>query len=298
MALIRLMCQFPKKPWSQQPFGNSLTESVKGSASSTNQIFWFFMAIFNPKLHYRPGYVYQSGQQPSHEHNPRVITAPEKRPVMYRLLYISLVVVFILSFFSHSNNILASSSGASISIAETEASPGDIVDVPVTVSGFQGVHVIQLRIAYNSDVLTGISFENMHSSIASAIINPNSIPMTLSWFNNMNGLDLPDGTKLFDLRFEFCQDEASCIPHHYHGEVFFLEDESYIAGPPPNYIEIPLDYHNGAVFDPHADTSTLTIHIAGEGQVLINGDLYTQPYVTNTGTTPEPGGTAWSKLGI
>jgi len=214
-----------------------------------------------------------------------IVPPRKKAQIMYKGLHAALVALFLLACPGHSHNTFASSRGASIHIAEVEASPGDVVDVPVTVSGFQGVHVLQLRINYNSDVLTGIAIDNLHSSIAGAVTNPDSIPMNLNWFNNMIGLDIPDGTKLFDLRFEFCQDDANCIPHNFYGEVFFLEDESYITGPPPTYNLIPLEFYNGAVFDPHADTSTLTIHIAGEGQVMINGDVYSEPYVTNTGNT-------------
>ncbi len=204
---------------------------------------------------------------------------------MYRYLHIFLVAIFLLPGFNNGLFAKATSANAVISIADVEASPGEVVDVPVTASGFQDVYLLQFRMAYNSDVLSGVSIENLHSSISNATTNPNSNPIYVGWYSFMNGLNLPNDTKLFDLRFTFCEDADECAIHNFFAEVSFVESESYIEGPPPVFNPIPVTLENGSVFDPEADFSTLTINISGEGLVMVNGEAYTGPYVTATGST-------------
>lgn len=134
---------------------------------------------------------------------------------MCRATHMVMLVFLLFTGFIHGHATAAATHNAQISIANKEAAPGDIVDVPVTVSGFEDVYVLQLQIAFNDDVLKDASIENLHGSISSATTNPDSNPIVISWFNLINGLNLPDDTKLFDLRFTFCENADDCAIHNF-----------------------------------------------------------------------------------
>ncbi len=168
----------------------------------------------------------------------------------------------------------------SISIETIEAMPGDIVDVAVTATGFASVAAFDCYISFDNHVLDTISLANtvvnLHPALAGAffnVIDGNKVAVT---WNNMSGATIPDGEKLFDLRFIFCNDLYPCALSGTASELKFIESQTHFTT--GDFVEINLEYNNGGIYaaDP---LRALTINQVGEGTVTVNNELYVEPLV-------------------
>jgi hypothetical protein len=171
----------------------------------------------------------------------------------------------------------ADKSTGSLSIANKEAMPGTTVDVPVTVSGFTNVIVMEIHIVFNKHVVTPNReakdfVANFYPSIANAQFDLyNDSTIILTWYN-LNGRTIPDGSKLFDLRLPFCMDGMSCAAHGSASPLTFNLSRTYLVG--TGFVSIPLTLNNGSVYSP-IETFDLIIDKTGNGSVKVNEALYT-----------------------
>jgi len=174
--------------------------------------------------------------------------------------------------------------GATATIAHVAASPGEVVNVPVTVSGFQNFAALQLWITFNGEVLAFEALQNIHPSLStggSFLYNLSEGIIKLSWYNqDIEGASIPDGDKLFDLRFTFCTDALACALNDNASPVYFIEERSFMAD--PVYNRIPLSLYNGSVYSTVVQR-VLSVSWDGDGMVTVGGSPYTEPLLVADG---------------
>ena len=183
----------------------------------------------------------------------------------------------------------ADNRNATVSIADVEASPGEIVNIPVTANGLTDIATLQFTIIFDEDVLSvveGVNIvHNIHPQLfglAQNLIESNTLGV--NWFN-IFGSTIPDGDKLFDIQFQFCVDQVSCASNGSMSELIFIEPTSiYRALPGGGFEFFDVDYSEGSVFS-DVNFYILDISTEGEGDVTVDGNLYTEPLVAPEGTT-------------
>ena len=170
---------------------------------------------------------------------------------------------------------------ARVNIAEIQAYQGDLVDVPLTVTGFQNIGMFQLDMAFNPDVLESVNVVNIHPNLGSITKNLEQDGLIFTNWYNINGASIPDGDKLFDLRFIFCPDSLDCALSENASAIEFIE--STCLARRPDYTEIALNFNHGSVsaIDP---LRSLAINTTGSGEVNVNGTPYTEPLAVPEGT--------------
>ena len=115
-------------------------------------------------------------------------------------------------------------------IPEQEACPGQRVEFPVTVTGFNGIGAVSLTILYNSQVLTEPQFTNTSGviSLGSSLTTPGVI--RLSGFTSAaGGVSLADGATFFTLSFTFQGGVSALAFDHTYSTT------CQYGGPPPGY---------------------------------------------------------------
>ena len=196
--------------------------------------------------------------------------------IIVLLLFFLLVPKGIMAFGHH---------GASLNIQHKEAEPGSIVDVAVTTSGLNDLGAFDCWIHFNEEVLGVISMGNVvvniHPSLTGIMYNViNNNTVALSW-SSVVGVDLPEGEKLFDLRFVFCNELLDCALNETRSFIDFIENQTHFTT--TGLEEIPATYNNGSVYSAVA-LRILTLAIEGNGKVEVNGAEYTEPVVDFEGT--------------
>jgi len=174
----------------------------------------------------------------------------------------------------------AAESSASIVIASVAATPGEVVDISVTATGFASIATLQLWITFNSEVLEYVNVVNFHPNLSGILHNLSEGVIKISWFN-IAGTSIPDGSKLFDLRFVFCKDLLACVANQNASAIAFVEDRSFMTD--PDYNGIPLSFVNGTVYSPDGQRS-LTVRREGSGTVTVDGAPYAGPVIVPDGT--------------
>jgi len=200
-------------------------------------------------------------------------------------------IAFALIAISQGTGLYASNGeSASISIPHQEVLPGTTVDVPVTVTGFTEFNILQIRITFNNNVIdVDMDQDNFVTNIHPLIGNLqfglfNDTTIALSWFRH-DPRTIPDGEKLFDLHLPFCMDEVACALHDNTSLLDFVEEHTFLVRLVNDEMEfIPLTLNNGSVF---AETGNyaLVIHTSGDGQVTVDGSIYTEPLMVEPNTT-------------
>lgn len=170
---------------------------------------------------------------------------------------------------------------AEIEIANVLAEPGDIVEVPVYITGMQGFTTFQLYIDFNSDVLLcnmdGFGVVNIHPVLAPSLqieIEDNYIHVGRFGFT---AIYIPDGAKLFDLRFKYCTLADACAENQYTSALTVQEDNSYFAIFQGGFQMIPVIFVNGSVSTQMFSLSfnisdAASGHIITDAVVNINGE--------------------------
>ncbi len=129
------------------------------------------------------------------------------------------------------------------------AGAGYPVSVPITVTGFNNITAISLRLDYNPNVMTFSGGMNIHPSLSGMIVNDNHVSATLhkviiSW-SNINPVSLTNYSKLVDLVFTYISGTTS---------VTFNNDSN--GGSECEYAD--------AIGNPLIDVPTSTYYINGE----------------------------------
>ncbi len=179
---------------------------------------------------------------------------------------------------------------ASISAEDKVTNPGDTVLVAVTATGFQDIGSFDCHIAFNNNVLdtisTAVTVVNIHPNISGALYNvvhaENNIDKVLLSWSGMASASIPDGEKLFDLQFIFCDELYSCALDGTSASLNFIESATHFTT--GDFVELPLDYHNGSVSGPDL-LKALTLNQSGEGQVMVDGSPYEEPAVVLQGVS-------------
>jgi hypothetical protein len=116
---------------------------------------------------------------------------------MKKLNIIILSLLCFLSLFVHSQNAPVTSAGII-----TDASPGDDLVIPVTVSAFNDIGTITLTLDYNPAVLTylGSSYDPLFLDMV--ISNPVAGRISVGWYGT-EGITLPDGTAILEIYFDY-----------------------------------------------------------------------------------------------
>lgn len=185
----------------------------------------------------------------------------------------------------------AVSQAGSLNIPHTEASPGELVLIPVSANGFQGFIACDLYIHFNHNVLSSDPdlnvVTNLHPQIANSLFNvQNDSVVSVSWFS-MNPANIPDGEILFELQMRFCDDSYACAQNGTASDLIFLESHPYVSNLlGSNWAEIPLEYNDGSVFAPTL-LKTLDILVQGNGEVFVDGAVYSEPLVFQQFTSVE-----------
>lgn len=199
------------------------------------------------------------------------------------VLLTSALFLFTIPLFTYSD-ISSLEGNASISIENKVTNPGDTVLVAVTATGFHNIGSFDCQISFNNIVLDTIDLSstvvNIHPNIAGATHNvltvDNNISiLALTWFS-MQSASIPDGEKLFDLQFIFCNELYSCAQNGTSSFLDFVEDATHFTT--EDFIELPLDYTNGSISGIYT-LKVLKLDISGEGQVLVDDSLYVEPVV-------------------
>ncbi len=177
---------------------------------------------------------------------------------------------------------------ASISIESITAQPGDTVQVSVTATGFNNIGAADIRITFNENVLGVVDpanphtiFLDIHPKLAGALINLfNSYTVALS-FTSWMPANIPDGEKLFDLQFIFCNELYPCALDGTASSLDFVESQTHFTT--SGFLELPLEYNNGEI---SATTllKALTITQNGLGHVEVDDVIYEEPVVVDENT--------------
>lgn len=198
-----------------------------------------------------------------------------------------ILLVFCISFlninlsWSAGKNTL--SNEATVNIPHLQAYPGDVVDVPVTVTGFENIGMFQLFIEFNHEVLEAVDLVNVHPNLGSIVKNLGQEGIIImNWFSVPNGAYIPHGDKLFDMRFNYCSDSLNCILNESTSPINFIEADCLAAE--PNFTMINLNFEHGSL-SANEPLVALNMNITGDGLVNVNGEPYTDNMLVPEGTT-------------
>ncbi len=167
-----------------------------------------------------------------------------------------------------------------ITIAHVEANVGDVVNVPVTANDFGYIHIFECRIGFSDEVLDFIGFTNVFPGISNMATNQVGNTLLISWFGSP-AISIPDGTVLFELQFNFCNNLLECALQGTESPVFLLENYAFITN--ESFQQIPLELHHGSVYSDNP-LRVLGIDQTGEGQVFVNGNPYIEPIIVDNDT--------------
>ncbi len=190
---------------------------------------------------------------------------------------------------SAASSVKVSAQEGSVSMPHTEANPGDLVQIPVTATGFQSFIACDLYIHFDHKVLSNDPdlnvVTNLHPQIANSLFNvQNDSVIAVSWFS-MLPANIPDGEKLFDLQLLFCDSTYTCAQNGTASDLIFLQNHPYVSNLlASNWAEIPLEYNNASVYAPFL-LKTLDIIVQGNGNVMVDGAVYSEPLVLQQSTS-------------
>jgi large repetitive protein len=173
---------------------------------------------------------------------------------------------------------------APVTIApDLTASVNDVIDVPITVTGFNNIGAVSLRLEYDQTVLSYNSSVNTGGFPGLTIFNP--IPGTISVTGTTNdpvGYSLADYSDFFTLNFTYLRDAIADL--NWYDPVDDVNDGSWCqyAGPESAYIlpDTPQeDYYIDGSVEPDQPTPTPTITVGavtnpltceGDGTIVLN----------------------------
>lgn len=173
----------------------------------------------------------------------------------------------------------------SVNISHIEAVPGEVVMVPVIANGLQNISTLRFTIQFNGDVLSKIDntpvVTNIFQTIGSLGQNvTNDSTLVINWFSPFAPATIPNNTKLFDLRFQFCNDLFDCAENGTQSPLKFIAPTQVTRFEGGSFIVLDIEYTNGSVFaDP--PLRLLELIVEGQGDVLVDGEEYTLPVVAD-----------------
>lgn len=194
-------------------------------------------------------------------------------------------VAFLFFFFLsalHPGFGLETRSTASLSIPDLEVEAGVVVDLPVTLSGFNNVIVFECWISFNPGVLEYVEITNLHPGIGNALSGSQegSGIFALTWYGPAQSI--PANTVIFNLRLHFCSDALSCALDGSQSAVEFISGQTYLLT--NDYSSIPITYNHGSVSAVNP-LYALFVEQTGPGDVLVNNQPYQQPLVFENNST-------------
>ena len=104
---------------------------------------------------------------------------------------------------------------APVTTAATVSSPPNtVVNLPVTVTGFTNITSLSLRLDYNPAIMNFTSYQNLDPVLSGILINNVPVTSTLSkllcvWTDSLSSHTIADGSKLFDLVFNYTSGTGS-----------------------------------------------------------------------------------------
>lgn len=169
-----------------------------------------------------------------------------------------------------------------VSIPHVQANQGDVVDVPLIVSGFANIGTFQMDMEFNPDVLEAVDVINVHPNLGSITKNLEQDGFIFTNWYSLSGASIPDGDKLFDMRFIFCADSLNCALNGSTSPIEFIESNCEVNT--PDFDPIALNFEHGSV-SANDPLKALSVNITGEGVVNVNGAPYTDQVIVPVGTT-------------
>ena len=128
--------------------------------------------------------------------------------------------------------------------------PAGTANIPITVTAFDAIGSFTLRLEYNPEVITFISLQNINPLLTDIMANDVPISTVLHkimivW-SDINGVSLPDGSKLFDIVFNYSSGTSEIIFNNTANGGIECEYSNIAANP---LIDIPTStyYINGNV---------------------------------------------------
>jgi len=128
--------------------------------------------------------------------------------------------------------------------------PAGTANIPITVTAFDAIGSFTLRLEYNPEVITFISLQNINPLLTDIMANDVPISTVLHkimivW-SDINGVSLPDGSKLFDIVFNYSSGTSEIIFNNTANGGIECEYSDIAANP---LIDIPTStyYINGNV---------------------------------------------------
>ena len=128
--------------------------------------------------------------------------------------------------------------------------PAGTANIPITVTAFDAIGSFTLRLEYNPEVITYIGLQNINPLLTDIMANDVPISTVLHkimivW-SDINGVSLPDGSKLFDIVFNYSSGTSEIIFNNTANGGIECEYSDIAANP---LIDIPTSiyYINGNV---------------------------------------------------
>ncbi|HNY07776.1 MAG TPA: T9SS type A sorting domain-containing protein [Bacteroidales bacterium] len=128
--------------------------------------------------------------------------------------------------------------------------PAGTANIPITVTAFDAIGSFTLRLEYNPEVITYINLQNINPLLTDIMANDVPISTVLHkimivW-SDINGVSLPDGSKLFDIVFNYSSGTSEIIFNNTANGGIECEYSDIAANP---LIDIPTSiyYINGNV---------------------------------------------------
>jgi len=128
--------------------------------------------------------------------------------------------------------------------------PAGTANIPITVTAFDAIGSFTLRLEYNPEVITYINLQNINPLLTDIMANDVPISTVLHkimivW-SDINGVSLPDGSKLFDIVFNYSSGTSEIIFNNTANGGIECEYSNIAANP---LIDIPTStyYINGNV---------------------------------------------------
>ena len=159
-----------------------------------------------------------------------------------------------------------------LTVSEETANPGDMVDVNVTVDGYQDYISLQFSVNWDPSIADFVELKDFttglpgFSQVSSVNVNAAAGRMTVSWFEaSITPQTLPDGENLFTIVFEAVGDECDRSPVDITNTPLSIE----IVDADENIAETTVN--NGYVDIPGTDCTSETLIITGSEHIVSNG---------------------------